>query len=194
MNIYMLIAVCLLSYGFGGLNGAYYVTGFFMKKDIRSHGSGNVGATNAGRLMGKKGFVLTVIIDVAKVIAALFLTYWMTENDPAAMVLSAFFLLVGHIFPLQLGFQGGKGIVVFLACSLFLVPPSILVFGLAMGILFLLTKKYKFSGFISMLTIPLTAYLTGQPLLYWSVLLGMIGIVLLIHKKSPPRQHHSRHP
>ncbi|WP_456271361.1 glycerol-3-phosphate acyltransferase [Bacillus sp. AK031] len=194
MNIYMLVAVCLLSYGFGGLNGAYYVTGYYMKEDIRSHGSGNVGATNAGRILGKKGFVLTVILDVAKVIAALSITYWMAENDPTAMVLSAFFLLAGHIFPIQLGFQGGKGIVVFLACSLYLVPSSILVLGLIMGILFLITKKYKLSGFIAMLSIPLTAFLTDHPPEYWSVLLVMFGIVLLVHKKSPPRQLHNRQP
>jgi acyl phosphate:glycerol-3-phosphate acyltransferase len=194
MNIYMLIAVCLLSYGFGGLNGAYYVTGFYIKKDIRSHGSGNVGATNAGRMLGTKGFVLTVILDVSKVIAALSLTYWMAENDPGAMMLSAFFLLAGHIFPIQLGFKGGKGVVVFLACSLYLVPMSILVLGLIMGMLFLLTKKYKISGFLSMLSIPLTAYLTGQPIEYWSGLLIMFGIILLVHKKSPPRQLNNRQP
>ncbi|WP_113930088.1 glycerol-3-phosphate acyltransferase [Bacillus sp. P14.5] len=183
MNLYMLIAVCLLSYGFGGLNGAYYLTGYYLKDDIRRYGSGNVGATNAGRILGKKGFILTVIVDVSKVAAAMAIAYWMTENESLAMAWSAFFLLIGHIFPLQLGFRGGKGVVVFFANSLFLVPISIPVCGIIMGITFILLKDYKKAGFMSMLSIPITAYLVDAPFEYWTVLLIMFVIVLLVHKK-----------
>jgi acyl phosphate:glycerol-3-phosphate acyltransferase len=194
MNVYLLIAVCLLSYGFGGLNGAYYLTEFYLRDDIRRHGSGNAGATNAGRILGKKGFILTVIIDTAKVMAALTITFLMTENDTAAMVLSSFFLLIGHLFPLQLGFKGGKGVVVFLAASLFLCPISILVLAVIMGVSFLLLKDFKKAGFISMLSIPLSAYLSGRPAEYWAMLLIMMIIVLLVHIKSPPQQvHHGHH-
>ncbi|WP_168412937.1 glycerol-3-phosphate acyltransferase [Bacillus salacetis] len=193
MNVYMLIAVCLLSYGFGGLNGAYYLTEIYLKDDIRRHGSGNAGATNAGRLLGKKGFILTILIDTFKVMAALAITFYMSENDPAAMSLSSFFLLIGHLFPVQLGFRGGKGVVVFLAASLFLNPLSILVLAVLMGVSYLLLKDFKKAGFISMLTIPLSAYLSDQPAEYWVVLLIMLAIVLLVHQKTPPRQVHHRH-
>jgi acyl phosphate:glycerol-3-phosphate acyltransferase len=194
MNVYMLIAVCLLSYGFGGLNGAYYLTNFYLKDDIRRYGSGNVGATNAGRVLGKKGFILTVLIDVTKVAAALSLTFWMFENEPVAMALSSFFLLIGHLFPLQLGFQGGKGVVVFLAASLFLAPSSILALGIIMGLSFLLLKDFKKAGFLSIFSIPITAYFVNKPAEYSSILLIMLIVVLLAHKKTPPPQlNHGDH-
>jgi acyl phosphate:glycerol-3-phosphate acyltransferase len=186
MNTYLLIAVCFLSYGFGGLNGAYYLTEFYLKDDIRRYGSGNVGATNAGRVLGRKGFVLTVLIDVAKVAAALTITFWISENEPKAMALGSFFLLAGHLFPLQLGFRGGKGIVVYLAAALFLAPLSILVLGVIMAFSYWVVKDFKKAGFISMLTIPITSYLVNQPAEYSSILLIMLIVVLLAHKKSPP--------
>ncbi|MGD6968049.1 glycerol-3-phosphate acyltransferase [Rossellomorea vietnamensis] len=193
MNVYMLIAVCLLSYGFGGLNGAYYLTGYYLKDDIRRYGSGNVGATNAGRILGKKGFILTIILDVSKVMAAMTIAFWITENEIISMSLSAFFLLIGHIFPLQLGFRGGKGVVVFFANSLFLVPLSIPICGLIMGISFFLLKDYKKAGFLSMLSIPVSAFLLSAPSEYTTALLIMLFIVLLVHIKSPLPQLHNRH-
>ncbi|MGM0844709.1 MAG: glycerol-3-phosphate acyltransferase [Bacillota bacterium] len=192
MNAYLLIAVCLLSYGFGCLNGAYYLIGYYLKDDIRQYGSGNAGATNAGRILGKQGFTLTVIMDTAKVLITLAIVYGITEGDSLSMALSALFLLIGHIFPLQLDFRGGKGVVVFLASSLFLVPISILVCGAVMGTVYLLLKDYKKTGFLSMLSIPITAYFSNNPTEYWSVLVIMFGIVLLVHIKSPPPQLHNR--
>ncbi|EDL65899.1 glycerol-3-phosphate acyltransferase [Bacillus sp. SG-1] len=190
MNIYMIFAVCLLSYGFGGLNGAYYLTEYYLKDDIRRYGSGNVGATNAGRVLGKKGFLLTVLIDVTKVMTALTISYLITENETIAMALSALSLLLGHIFPLQLGFRGGKGVVVFLGASLFLVPISIFIFGIIFGITYLLLRDYKKAGFISMFSIPISAFLLNQPAQYGTALLIMLGIVLLAHKKTPTQRHH----
>ncbi|WP_421384873.1 glycerol-3-phosphate acyltransferase [Bacillus salacetis] len=193
MNVFLLIAICLLSYGFGGLNGAYYLTEYYLKDDIRRYGSGNVGATNAGRVLGKKGFIFTVLIDVAKVAAALSITFWMSEKEPLPMALSSFFLLAGHLFPLQLGFRGGKGVVVFLAVSLFLVPLSILILGAVMGISFWLLRDFKKAGLISMLSIPLTAYLVNQPAEYTGTLLIMLIVVLLAHKRTPPPQLRQGH-
>ena len=109
------IFIIALSYVFGCVNGAYYLSKWKIGKDIRDLGSGNAGARNAGRHLGKKGFFFTVVIDAFKVFTTLFIVSTLIEDSEMVMLICAFGLLIGHIWPIQLQFHGGKGVVVFLA-------------------------------------------------------------------------------
>jgi acyl phosphate:glycerol-3-phosphate acyltransferase len=178
--ILKMILVTLLSYCLGSINGAYYITKWKTSKDIRELGSGNAGARNAGRQLGKKGFFYTLIIDIAKVIAALYMTALIFPKDEIMLLVSAFFLLVGHIWPVQLGFKGGKGVVVFLASTLYLVPFAIVVLGISLGFFYLLIRNFTIAGLFSMASIPVTAYFLGAPQ-YAIGLLILLIIVIVLH-------------
>ncbi len=157
-----IILLVMLSYGLGSITGAYYVTRWMIGKDIRQLGSGNAGARNAGRQTGRKGFIYTTLIDVAKVFAALSITTIFFPQNDSLLLVCALFLLLGHIWPVQLGFQGGKGVVVFLASTLFLVPLAIPILGICVGLSYLFVRNFTIAGLISMLAIPITAWVLGE--------------------------------
>ncbi|WP_257141086.1 glycerol-3-phosphate acyltransferase [Bacillus sp. AFS015802] len=183
----MLIAVMLLSYGMGSIAGAFYVVKIFTGKDIRKMGSGNVGATNAGRVAGKKGFFMTLLIDAGKVILALSLTSTLIGGE-GYLILSSIMVMLGHLYPIQLGFHGGKGIVVYLASALFLCPVSIGVFAIIMALSYISIRKYSLAGFISMGSIPITAYVIEGSFIVAAGLGALFVTVLMFHNRS---FHHS---
>ncbi|WP_173105750.1 glycerol-3-phosphate acyltransferase [Bacillus sp. KH172YL63] len=179
----ILTVLILYSYILGSVTGAYFVVRMLTGEDVRKLGSGNVGATNAGRIAGKKGFLLTLLIDALKVYFALSLTAHLA-NGEMYVVLSAIFVMIGHGFPVVLGFHGGKGVVVYLTTALIFCPWSIVIFSLVMGSLYLIIRRYKFSGFVSMASIPLTAYMMDGSLIMFSGLAALFFIMLLLHKRS----------
>ncbi|MCM3585731.1 glycerol-3-phosphate acyltransferase [Mesobacillus maritimus] len=152
-------------------------------KDIRQLGSGNVGARNAGRLLGRKGFVYTALIDVAKTMIALYTTTLLFPQQDMMLLVSAFFLLLGHNWPLFLGFKGGKGVAVFLAFTLFVVPQAIVVLGISVAILYLLIRNFTIAGLISMATIPITAWALEENT-FAIGLFCLLIVVVLSHLKG----------
>ena len=112
------ILLCLLAgYFFGGLSGGH-ITGKLYHTDVRKHGSGNLGATNVLRVLGKKAGALTLFIDLGKVILPILLVRYVLfpefqpfSNENQLMVLYlALGTVIGHNFPLGLEFHGGKGV------------------------------------------------------------------------------------
>ena len=179
--------ILVISYMLGSITGAYYVVRILSGKDIREVGSGNVGATNAGRVTGKKGFLLTILIDAGKVILALLITSILLKGE-GYLVLSSILVLIGHLFPVQLGFHGGKGVVAYLASALFLCPLCIGIFAIMMGVLYLVIRKYTIAGFISMGTIPITSFLIEDSFILSAGLGLLFMTVLVFHNRS---FHHS---
>ncbi len=101
------------SYLLGNLNGAIIVSSLFAHDDVRSHGSGNAGLTNFVRNYGSRTALLVILIDMGKAVLAclisglLLIDYgYYTEG----VALGGLFVILGHVFPVLLGFRGGKGI------------------------------------------------------------------------------------
>ncbi|WP_164668690.1 glycerol-3-phosphate acyltransferase [Virgibacillus doumboii] len=176
--ILTITSIILLSYCLGSITGAYYITKWMIGEDIRTLGSGNVGARNAGRQLGKKGFLCTLLIDIAKVMITLSLVSFIFPENEIILLISALFLLVGHIWPVQLGFKGGKGVVVFLASTLFFMPLAIVVLGICMGISYLLIRNFTIAGLVSMGSIPVTAWILEET--YFAIGLFILLIVVVI--------------
>ena len=112
------ILLCILAgYYFGGLSGGH-ITGKLYHVDVRQHGSGNLGATNVLRVLGKKAGALTLLIDLGKVILPILLVRYVLfpefipfSAESQLMVLYlALGTVIGHNFPLGLEFHGGKGV------------------------------------------------------------------------------------
>jgi acyl-phosphate glycerol 3-phosphate acyltransferase len=104
------IALAVLgSYLLGGFCAAYYVVRMARSTDIRTLGSGNAGARNAGRLLGAPGFLVTLLLDAAKGAVAVWVTARLVPG-PWPETLSLLAVVAGHIWPAQLGWRGGKGI------------------------------------------------------------------------------------
>ncbi len=189
-----LICVIFYSYLPGCFCSAYYLVKVFSNQDIRNINSGTVGARNAGRILGKKGFVITFIGDFLKTILALGVTVYFFKSDanfPILFLSSAIAVLLGHLFPAQLKFKGGKGVVVFTAI-IFVINFWVLL--ISLGVLFLTlltTNNQKLSISASILTtIPSSLILMNyyplflNPITIWTVFIAIILLKISHLKKS----------
>ncbi len=121
MIIYKLLSL-LIAYLLGSINTSIIVSKIMLGDDIRNHGSGNAGATNTLRTVGKKGAILVVLGDVLKTVFAIIIAKLLLKGDPSAVYISGMGTVLGHNFPVFFNFKGGKGIVVSTTVILFADP------------------------------------------------------------------------
>ena len=159
MNMWVLVWVwvwvlIIISYLLGCFNTGYYYITYIYDLDIRKYGSGGTGATNVSRVAGKKGFIITFCGDFFKgaLITTVASHYQFSVFFIQLMILS---VIVGHIFPIQLGFKGGKGISTFLGCVMILNYKLALIMIVNMVVLFLLIRDFKVAGLLSIIILDL---------------------------------------
>src|SRR3954463_4049953 len=142
----MIISLILTGYLFGSIPTAVWIGKFFYNIDVREYGSGNAGATNTFRVLGKKAGIPVLLIDVLKGFAAVCLAY-LSEYRPSSnqfinlQLVLGIASLVGHIFPIFASFRGGKGIATLLGIIL-AVHPYAAFCAIAVFIITLLISSY----------------------------------------------------
>ena len=99
--------VLLLSYLFGSIPWALVIGLVFFHKDIRKEGSGNLGGTNAGRVLGKPAGVTVILLDALKAFFSMMLAHYLA---PGAEIYAGLACCIGHCFPVFAHFKGGKAV------------------------------------------------------------------------------------
>jgi len=176
-------AICLLAYVLGCFTSGYYFVRWLADKDIRFIGSGSVGARNVSRVLGKKGFFLTVLFDAVKGMLPVVIARHFTTDDRFVLLAMAA-VVVGHVWPIQLRFHGGKG----MATSL----GSLIVYdwqlALTFAVLFLcfgaLFRKTVLPGLFALACVPVAAFLLSYKPSQIVLLSLWVGLVLLAHRKN----------
>ena len=172
------ITAILLSYLLGCFSTAYYLVRWRTGEDVRRQGSGNAGATNAGRVLGTWGFVVALVGDVGKGALAVWLAGWLTGGAPWAVGLAVPALIVGHIWPMQLGFRGGEGFAAAIGALATLDFVFMAAVGVVALIVYLFSRKRSLAGVTGLLiALPLTVYF-GWSLAYQSGLLVVVLVML----------------
>lgn len=116
MNVIIIILSAVICYLFGSISSSIIVGRCFGLKDIRKHGSGNAGTTNALRVLGKKGGLFTLLGDILKTVIAVLIAKFLAkyiENGYVAQLsvyISCFCTALGHNYPIFFKFKGGKGV------------------------------------------------------------------------------------
>lgn len=121
MNIYWILYI-LLGYLLGSIPFALVIGKLFYKTDVRNFGSGNLGGTNAGRVLGKKAGISVIICDILKVVAAVGIV---SIFDREASIWAGLAAAFGHCYPIFAGFRGGKAVATMFG---FLLSTSIFTF------------------------------------------------------------------
>ena len=154
----------LLSYAIGCVCTGYYLVKIRTGKDIRALGSGSVGARNVGRLLGRPGFLITLLGDAAKGSLAVWLTQKLSA-DPWAASIAIVAVVLGHIYPAQLNLRGGRGVGPLLGALLAFDYRLLLAVGAATGLLFALARSFTLSGMIAIVLLPFGAWVlkAGHP-------------------------------
>ena len=101
------ILVIILSYLFGSIPWGLVIGKVFFNKDIRKEGSGNIGGTNAGRILGKPAGIAVILLDALKGYFAMVLAYYLAKD---AIVFAGLASVIGHCFPIFVHFHGGKAV------------------------------------------------------------------------------------
>jgi len=168
-----------------GLLFARWLTG----KDPREHGSGNIGATNAMRTGGKKVGICTLLADVAK--GSIPVAFAMSiQDDPQitnAVALAAF---LGHIFPVYLKFQGGKGVATMFGVLIPWLPWVAVTAFVVWLLLFKLTRYVSLASMVTGLLLPLLAWGLGViqhqvvPISTWILCLCLGGLMIARHSEN----------
>ena len=165
----------LAGYLLGSLPFGYWA-GRVRGIDLRLAGSGNTGATNAMRVLGVKVGVPVMALDVGKGVAAVLLARALTGSD-LVPVLAGAAAVAGHMYPLFLGFKGGKGVATG-AGTMFALVPMIGLAALALWLSVSLATRYVSIGsVVTAVAYPAAAFVTGQP---WPVRLFALGTGLWI--------------
>lgn len=173
-----------ISYILGTFSTGYYLVSMSLKKDIRLEGSGGTGARNVGRLLGAKGFLITFIGDTLKgIIAVGFARFLHFETWVIMLVIIS--VVAGHIWPLHLKFQGGKGAsTAFGAVMIFDFRISIILFITAV-LVAIISKRSTLGGIIAMIMIPVIAiFLSHTSFIEIGSMTVLTSMLLFAHRAN----------
>ena len=162
-----LILFLLLAYLTGAFPSAVWVGKTFYKKDVREYGSGNAGATNTFRVLGKKAGIPVLIMDVFKGWLAVNYVFFLSTHSALVEVPALLFetklafgiaAVIGHLFPVYTGFRGGKGIATLLGLLIGLSPIAALVSIIVFVIVFIISKYVSLGSIIASIIFPLVVF------------------------------------
>jgi len=147
--------------------------------DLRSIGSGNIGATNVLRTGNRKLAALTLVLDALKGSVAVLLTVPLGEHYGLIAGLGAF---VGHLFPIWLGFKGGKGVATYLGILLAAAWPAARVFAMAWLLTAYFTRFSSLSALVATVCVPIALFALGQTSL--AVLFLILSALVFIKHRA----------
>jgi glycerol-3-phosphate acyltransferase PlsY len=172
------ILIILIAYLLGSIPFGYILVRLSDGKDIRSIGSGNIGATNVFRTNRLNG-ALTYLLDAGKGYLAVLIAGWM-GGDTGWQAAAAFIAIIGHIFTVWLGFKGGKGVSTGCGAYLALSPAAVLTTLLVFAVTLALTRYMSVAAILATALFPVWALLYREPtpVLLW----GSLGALLIVAK------------
>jgi acyl phosphate:glycerol-3-phosphate acyltransferase len=156
------VLVVIFAYLIGSIPFGYLLVRMKLGADIRQTGSGGTGATNVSRRAGKLAGVLTLFLDAAKgAVAVLLARSLLTEHSGLSwpLAMAAFAVIVGHIFPIWLGFRGGKGVATAVGVFLVLEPLAVAVSGILFILIVVTTRYVSLASILAAAAIPLFIWL-----------------------------------
>ena len=153
------LIVGITSYLMGSIPFGFILTKIFLKKDIREIGSGNIGATNALRTGNKLIGYSTLILDILKAIIPVI---YVKMNYPELIYIASLCAFLGHVFPIWLKFNGGKGVATYVGILFSINILLGLIFIISWGFVFLISRYSSLSSIIGSLSVPLYLFITTE--------------------------------
>jgi glycerol-3-phosphate acyltransferase PlsY len=185
---WLLAAAALLAYLIGGLPFGYWFVRFSLGKDIRTMGSGNIGATNVHRSAGKKAGFVVLALDILKGFLALWVAAVVTDNSALALAIATVAVMLGHCFPVFLHFRGGKAVACFVGAALYLAPWALLIMVFVFVAIVAFGKYISLASILSALILPAVYWAVYRPvpeLLTATILAGLL--IVYRHKSNIQR-------
>jgi glycerol-3-phosphate acyltransferase PlsY len=169
------IALVVSSYLLGSVPSGY-ILGSMAGVDVRKVGSGNVGATNVARVLGKGRGVLTLIADAAKGWLAVFAAQQLEMSLPT-ITLAGGAAFLGHLYSVFLRFEGGKGVATAFGVFLALAPVATSVSLAVFALVFAASRLVSLGSIAAAVTAPVSCWIMGYPPLV-TALVGFIAVMI----------------
>lgn len=188
-QIMMIVLMLILSYLIGAIPNGYVIGKVFFKKDIREFGSGNTGATNSFRVLGKPAGFIVTFLDIFKGFITVFFPLWFPVHAHGPIstffthgLIVGIFAIIGHVYPIYLKFKGGKAVATSAGVVLGVNPILLLILAVIFfGILYL-TKYVSLSSIIAAISCVI-----GSLIIHDYILFGMsafVSIILIFRHRS----------
>ena len=199
IEIIIIISVIIFSYLVGSIPTAVWVGRFFYNIDIREHGSGNAGATNTFRVLGKKAGIPVLLFDVFKgwltvqfvyILVHQFEILALSRDQEVNLQLTlGIAALIGHIFPIYVGFKGGKGVATLLGLVIAVAPEAALYAIIIFIITLLISKYVSLSSMVAGFSFPILIIVILHTNTISLVIFSMVIAILLLftHQKNIER-------
>ena len=184
----------IFAYLLGSIPSAVWIGKFFYKIDVREYGSGNAGATNTFRVLGKKAGIPVLLIDILKGFLAVNIAFFgdykiASEQFINFQLVLGIAALLGHIFPVFSAFRGGKGIATLLGIIFAIHPSAALISVIIFLSVFLISNYVSLGAIIAAITFPIiiiVVFKTKIPsLIIFSLVIAIL--VLITHQKNIER-------
>jgi len=159
LNLLLLLGAYLL----GSIPFGLLVTWLFGGTDVRQSGSGNIGATNVARVAGPLPGILTLVLDAAKGALAVWLAARFGDHTARTMMFAGIAALLGHCFPVWLGFKGGKGVATGLGVFAALCPPAALASAVLFALVVVSLRIVSLASITAAAAMPLLVYFLWAP-------------------------------
>ena len=179
MEIFILT---LSSYLLGSIPFGFLLTKIFLKKDIRKIGSGNIGATNALRTGNKAIGYSTLLLDILKAIIPIL---FIKIQYPEFVFISSLAVFLGHVFPIWLKFNGGKGVATYLGILFCINYILGFIFIVTWLIVFLVSKYSSLSSLLASLIIPIYYFFINDESYYFFII--MFILIFYTHRENIKR-------
>lgn len=150
------------AYLVGSIPTGVVVARLFSDKDIQNSGSGNIGATNVGRVLGKKYGIITFLGDALKGFIPVYAAS-LVATSPLFLSLTGLSAIVGHLFPVYLRFRGGKGVATAFGVFIFLAPYPALMALLLFATVVILVRYVSVGSITAVAMLPVSSYVLSQP-------------------------------
>ena len=178
----------MLAYFIGGLPFGYWFARISSGKDIRTVGSGNIGATNVYRTMGRKPGLIVLLLDILKGFVAVWLAALISRGDPGALAVNALAVMLGHCYPVLLRFHGGKAVACFIGAFLYLAPASLAITAVVFIAVVALTKYISLASIIGVLFFPVPMwFVTRPPLPIFIASIAAAALIVYRHRNNIAR-------
>lgn len=185
----MIIVMLLLSYLIGAFPSGFVIGKLFFKKDIRQFGSGNTGATNSFRVLGRPAGFLVTFLDIFKGFITVFFPLWLPVHADGPIstfftngLIVGLFAILGHVYPVYLKFQGGKAVATSAGVVLGVNPILLLILAI---IFFIVLKIFKYVSLASI--VAAICCVIGSLIIQDYILLVvsfLVSIILIIRHRS----------
>jgi len=180
------LVAALVGYGLGSIPFGLLLTRAAGLGDVRAIGSGNIGATNVLRTGNKKLAAATLLLDLLKGTAAVLLIRVLMPATPEADTLAGVAAFLGHLFPVWLGFKGGKGVATYIGVLLGLFWPVVLIFAGVWIVIAYFSRYSSLAALVATVVVPLALWVLGENIL--AAVFALLTVVVWVKHRANIRR------